>query len=396
MESISAIVLAAGDGTDMRSERPKPLHLICGRPMVMHVLHSLTDLVVDRTVVVVGQGGERVSRKVAEQAPADLNVRFVEQRVALGTADAAIVAMTAFDDLDDIDDTSTVVVLPGDTPLLRSATVAELVRRHEAQGNGVTVLTTVVDDPGPMARVMRDRHGKVSAIVPLGDAGDERSADRDGAEVATGVYAFRRDLLGLALRRLPGDAGALSDVVRVLSATGHRADAMVCTDPTETRGVNDRFQLAMVERELRARTNRAWMMAGVTMFDPRQTFIDVTVELGHDVTLYPGTILQGGTVVGNGCEIGPDTRLIDCTVEDDVVIENSVCRQAVIGSGAHVGPYAALGDGSKVAPGTDTHLDSVETPDAALEWASRATPVAVLRICRTAPELRKGCRQCAM
>jgi bifunctional UDP-N-acetylglucosamine pyrophosphorylase / glucosamine-1-phosphate N-acetyltransferase len=349
MESITAIVLAAGDGTEMRSERPKPLHPICGRPMVLHVLHALTEVTVDRTVVVVGQGGERVSRKVAEQAPGDLNVRFVEQRTALGTADAAMVAMTAFEDTDDIDDTSTVLVMPADTPLLRAATVAELVRRHEQQGNGVTVLATIVDDATSLARVVRDHHGKVVAVADSTEPGNA-----EAAEVATGVYAFRRDLLGPALRRLPLAVGVLSDVVRVLSATGHRVDAMVCADPAETRAVNDRFQLAMVERELRARTNRAWMMAGVTMFDPRQTFIDVTVELGRDVTLYPGTILQGDTVIGDGCEIGPDTRLVDCTVEDDVVIENSVCRQAVIGTGAHVGPYAALGDGSKVAPGTDT------------------------------------------
>jgi bifunctional UDP-N-acetylglucosamine pyrophosphorylase / glucosamine-1-phosphate N-acetyltransferase len=355
MEAVSVIVLAAGDGTHMRSERPKPLHPICGRPMVMHVLHALAAIAVDRTVIVVGRGAERVSRKVAEQAPSDLNVRFVEQRVALGTADAAVVGMTAFDDLDDIDDTSTVLVLPGDTPLLRSETVAELVRRHEDQGNAVTLLTTLVDDPGTGARVVRDRHGKVTAVRERSEVGSDLDDEApDTAEVSTGVFAFRRDLLGPALRRLPLEVSALSDVVRVLSATGHRAEAMVCTDPAETRAVNDRFQLAMVERELRARTNRAWMMAGVTMFDPRQTFIDVTVELGRDVTLYPGTILQGDTVIGNGCEIGPDTRLVDCTVEDDVVIENSVCRQAVIGTGAHVGPYAVLGDGSKVAPGSDT------------------------------------------
>jgi bifunctional UDP-N-acetylglucosamine pyrophosphorylase / glucosamine-1-phosphate N-acetyltransferase len=118
--------------------------------------------------------------------------------------------------------------------------------------------------------------------------------------------------------------------------------------------VNDRYQLAMTERELRARTNKRWMLAGVTMFDPRQTFIDVTVTLGRDVTLFPGTILQGDTTIGDGCEIGPDTRLIDSTVEDRAVVENSVCRQAVIGSDAHVGPYASLPEGAKVAPGTNT------------------------------------------
>jgi bifunctional UDP-N-acetylglucosamine pyrophosphorylase / glucosamine-1-phosphate N-acetyltransferase len=344
----------------MRSERPKPLHLVCGRPMVMHVIHAMSGLDVERTIVVVGHGAERVSRKVTEQAPSDLNVSFVEQRSQGGTGDAVTVALTAFDDSFDIDDTSTVLVLPADTPLLRPETLAALIAQHEAEGNAATILTAAPTTESASGRITRDKYDRVASIVEAHQASaDERAT----AEVSTGVFAFRRDLLGPALRRLAPDTMArpagfsqyfLTDVIAVLHDTGHRVGAHQVGDPAETQAVHDRFQLAMAERELRARTNRSWMLAGVTMFDPRQTFIDVTVNLGSDVTLFPGTILQGDTTIGDSCEIGPDTRLVDCTVEDGVIIENSVCRQAVIGTDSHVGPYASLSEGAKVAPGTST------------------------------------------
>ncbi len=355
--SVSAIVLAAGEGTRMRSTRPKPLHMICGRGMVMHVIHALESLDVDRTVVVVGHGAERVTKKVHEQAPNWANVSFVEQRVQRGTGDAALVGLSAFPG-DDLDDESTVLILPGDTPLLRPDTIDELVATHVANGYAATLLTSVMEDPTGYGRVIRAATKKgdarVMRIVEQRDASTEELAV---VEVNTSIYAFRRDLLGPALRRLSPDNSQgeyyLTDVIGALAGMGHRIGA-VQAPLAETAGVNDRWQLALAERELRARTNRHWLLNGVTMLDPRQTFIDVTVQLGRDVTLYPGTILQGRTVVGHGCEIGPDTRLIDSVVGIDCIVENSVGRDAEIGSGAHVGPYAHLPSGSSVASGQNT------------------------------------------
>ncbi len=341
----------------MRSSRPKALHMICGRGMVMHVIHSLESVDIDRTIVVVGHGAERVTKKVQEQAPDWANVSFVEQLVRRGTGDAAMVGLAAFPG-DDIDDESTVVILPGDTPLLRPETIDELVVAHVANGYAATVLTSIMDDPTGYGRVIRatSKTGpeRILRIV------EQRDASRDELainEVNTSIYAFRRDLLGPALRHLAPDNAQgeyyLTDVVDVLASMGHRIGAMQAPQ-AETAGVNDRWQLALAERELRARTNRHWLLNGVTMLDPRQTFIDVTVRLGRDVTLYPGTILQGRTTVGNGCEIGPDTRLVDCVVDSDCVIENSVGRDAEIGAGAVVGPYAHLPSGSTVTVGQTT------------------------------------------
>ena len=332
----------------MRSARPKPLHLICGRAMVLHVIHALELLRPERTALVVGHGAEQVTKKVQQLAPAWANVAFVEQVEQNGTGDAAAIGMTAFSGDDYDDDDSIIVVLPGDTPLLRPETLAELVEAHVANRNAATLLTSVVDDPTGYGRVIRKNNGQAQRIVEHRDATIE---ELDVHEICTSIYAFRRDLLGPALRKLTNDNAQgeyyLTDVVSVLAEMGHRIGC-VQAPADETQGVNDRWQLALAERELRSRTNRHWLLSGVTMLDPRQTFIDVTVRIGRDVTLYPGTMLQGSTVVGDECEVGPDTRLVDCSVGDGATVAHTVGTDAEVGQGAVVGPYAHLPAGSSV------------------------------------------------
>jgi bifunctional UDP-N-acetylglucosamine pyrophosphorylase/glucosamine-1-phosphate N-acetyltransferase len=351
--SVSAIVLAAGAGTRMRSSRPKPLHMICGRAMVLHVIHALSEVQPERTAVVVGHSAERVTKKVQQLAPGWANVAFVEQTEQNGTGDAAAIGMTALSG-DDYDDESTIVILPGDTPLLRPDTVRELVATHLENGNAATLLSSVLDDPTGYGRVIRKSDGQVRAIVEQRDAAPD---ELDVREICTSIYAFRRDLLRPALRKLTTDNAQgeyyLTDVISVLGEMGHRIGCVEAPG-RETQGVNDRWQLALAERELRARTNRGWLLNGVTMLDPRQTFIDVTVRIGRDVTLYPGTMLQGSTVVGDGCEIGPDTRLVDCAVGANANVEHTVGHDSEVGTGAVVGPYAHLPAGSSVRSDTTT------------------------------------------
>ncbi|MDQ3680088.1 MAG: NTP transferase domain-containing protein [Actinomycetota bacterium] len=350
---LSAVVLAAGEGARMRSARPKPLHVLCGRAMVMHVIHALAGLRVDRVVVVVGHGGEQVTKAVTEDAPPGLVVDFIEQRVQRGTGDAMSVALEAFpeDELNGDD----VLVLPGDTPLLDPETLAALVGEHRATDAAATVLTAQVATPTGYGRVLRDRHGNVTRVVEEADASDlERMID----EVNTSIYCFRRAELVPALRRLtPQNAQGeyyLTDVLAVLHDAGYPVATLPTSDPMEAAGVNDRAQLAMVEAELRARTNNRWMRQGVTMIDPAHTYVDVSVELSPDVTLFPGTLLQGSTRVSGRARIGPHTRLVDCLVGEGAVVEQTDGRQCEIGADARVGPLAALGPGSRVPPATVT------------------------------------------
>ena len=337
----------------MRSTRPKPLHLLCGRPMVLHVLDALAELEVERVVVVVGHMAERVSKTLLELAPSGIAIDFVEQHVQRGTGDAVSVALTAFPD-DDEDD-GDIVVLPGDTPLLRPPTLAALVRAHRQADAAASVLTARIEDPTGYGRIVRDKHDRVARIVEHGDATPE---EREIDEVNTSIYCFRRAVLAPALRRLsPENAQGeyyLTDTMAVLHDAGYNVISMVVPDPMEAAGVNDRAQLAVAEAELRDRTNERWMRRGVTMLDPERTYIDASVELSPDVTLFPGTLLQGDTTIAAGAEIGPDVRLVDCVVGERAKVEQTVARQAEIGEDARVGPFAVLHPGTRVAPGTVT------------------------------------------
>jgi bifunctional UDP-N-acetylglucosamine pyrophosphorylase / glucosamine-1-phosphate N-acetyltransferase len=349
---LAAIVLAAGEGTRMRSARPKPLHALCGRAMVLYVLDSLAETDADRAVVVVGHGAERVTKKLQE-AVGELHLDFVEQDVQRGTGDAVSIALTAFAD-DDMDDDN-VIVLPGDTPLLRASTIATLVAEHRASGAACTMLTAVSDDATGYGRIVRGKDDTVLRIVEQRDASFEEQAI---TEWNTGIYCFRRSVLVPALRRVTPDNDQgeyyLTDVIEVLRDAGYPIVAVVVGDDVEPQGINDRRQLAFCEAELRRRTNDAWLRQGVTMLDPENTYIDTTVQLAPDVSIFPGTILQGDTTVGEGAELGPATRLVDCRVGAHAIVANTVGRQAEIGDDAIVGPFAVLEPGASIPSGTAT------------------------------------------
>ena len=291
-----------------------------------------------------------------------------------GTGDAVRVGLTGFVDepLDD-DEDAEILVLPGDTPLLRPATIAALVAEHRAHDAACTLLTARLEDPTGYGRVVRGRDDRVQRIVEQADAGpDEQAID----EVNTSIYCFRQSLLAPALRRVsPENAQGefyLTDVVEVLHDAGHPVVSLVADDPGETVGINDRAQLAAAEAVLRRRTAREWMGRGVTMVDPDRTYLDTTVDLAPDVTLFPGTLLQGRTVVGEGAEIGPDTRLDGCVVGAGAVVQYTVASDAEIGEGAIVGPFAHLRAGRRRWNRADARAPSTLAP---LPTAEAGAPV---------------------
>ena len=323
--------------------------------MAMYVLDSLAELAVDRTVVVVGHGAQQVSKTLNELAPSELRVDFVEQTVQRGTGDAVSVGLTAFEGTEIDDEDTDLVVLPGDTPLLRAETLAELHRVHIETGAGATLLTARMEDPTNYGRVIRGDDGNVVRIVEHRDASpDELAVD----EINTSVYCFRRSLLPAALRMVDTTNSQgeyyLTDVIEVLRTAGYPIAAVVAEHGGETAGVNDRQQLAECETAMRQRTNEHWMAEGVTMLDPSATYIDTTVELSTDVTIFPNTLLQGDCVIGEGAEVGPDVRLIDTVVGPRSKVQSTSAVEAVIGSDCRVGPYAVLPAGIELPSGTVT------------------------------------------
>jgi bifunctional UDP-N-acetylglucosamine pyrophosphorylase / glucosamine-1-phosphate N-acetyltransferase len=332
----------------MRSEIPKPLHRLCGRPMVLHVLDALAELPIARVVVVVGYRAIEVTKTLDAEAPSDLRLEYVEQVQQLGTGDAAAVALTGFPPELDLDD-GDVVILPGDTPLVRPATLAALVRLHRETNAAATLLTARVEDPTGYGRVVRAKDGSVARIVEEADATDEEAEIN---EVATSMYCFRYSVLAPTLRRLsPNNAQGeyyLTDTVEVLHDAGYTVTALVVPDPVEAAGVNDRAQLAAAEAELRDRINDRHMRYGVTMTDPSTTYVGVSVTIEEDVTLAPGIILDGATAIGRGASIGAATHLTDTVVGPGARLEAVVADGASIGEAAVVGPFVTLARGAHV------------------------------------------------
>lgn len=371
---LAAIVLAAGEGTRMRSETPKVLHPLAGRPMLAHLVDALTALSIekmhiDRVVVVVGHGAQRVTTMLQDAISTSTPVDFVEQPVQRGTGDATAVALSAFSQDAGIDEDD-VVVLVADVPLLRTETIKELVLLHRESDAAATLLTMHLEDPTGYGRIVRDARGQVARIVEQSDADESELAI---TEVNPAIYCFKRSLLAPALRRLTATNAQgeyyLTDVIGVLREAGHSVAALTADDHLECMGVNDRVQLSAAERVLRERINTRWMREGVTMVDPSATYIDASVTLEADVRLLPGTILEGDTRVASGAIIGPNSRLINTQVGERSVVQSTNARDSEIGPDCTVGPYASLRPGTRLAAGvhvgTYVELKNVEVDEGA-------------------------------
>ncbi|MFA1541173.1 bifunctional UDP-N-acetylglucosamine diphosphorylase/glucosamine-1-phosphate N-acetyltransferase GlmU [Actinomadura monticuli] len=338
----AVIVLAAGEGTRMKSRKSKVLHELCGRSMLGHVLAAARHLEPERLVVVVGHRREQVVEHLAAHAP---DAEAVVQEQQGGTGHAVRMALEETGALE-----GTVVVTNGDHPLLRGETLRALVQAHEDEGNAATVLTTEMPDATGYGRMVRAADGSVEAIVEHKDATAEQRALN---EINVGMYAFDGALLADALKRVTTDNANgeeyLTDVVAILRGDGHRAGAFLVADWVETQGVNDKVQLAQARRQLNDRILEAHMRAGVTIVDPASTWIDVEVTADQDAEIHPGTQLHGRTHLGEGARVGPGCTLTDTTVGADASVINAVCVEAEIGPEASVGPYAYLRPGTRLA-----------------------------------------------
>ena len=340
----AVVVLAAGQGTRMKSATPKVLHTLGGRSLLGHVLAATAPLGAQHTVVVVGAGREAVEDHLAAIAPHAVPAEQKEQR---GSGHAAAVALAAVPDL-----AGRVLIVNGDSPLLRTGTVADLVETSVGAGDVLTVLTAEVDDPTGLGRIVRGDDGTVAAIVEERDATPEQRAIR---EVNAGVYVGDAAALRDALSRIgeDNDQGEqyLTDVVGLLVADGAQVGGVRADDPDDILGCNDRRELAARRRTLNDRVLDELMVSGVTVVDPATTWVDVTATVAPDAVLQPGTQLVGRTSVATGAVVGPDTTLTDCEVGEGASVVRSHCSGAVLGPGATVGPFSYLRPGTRLARG---------------------------------------------
>ncbi|MEU5955164.1 bifunctional UDP-N-acetylglucosamine diphosphorylase/glucosamine-1-phosphate N-acetyltransferase GlmU [Streptomyces sp. NPDC047525] len=339
----AVVVLAAGEGTRMKSATPKVLHEICGRSLIGHVLEAAYALSPERLVTVVGFAREQVIAHLGTIAP---DVRTAYQSEQKGTGHAVRIGL---DELGDSVD-GTVIVVCGDTPLLTGATLQKLAATHTGDGNAVTVLTAEVPDATGYGRIVRDgESGAVTAIVEHKDATETQRAIR---EINSGVFAFDGQLLAKALGKVRTDNSQgeeyLTDVLGILREAGHRVGAAVAGDHEEIAGINNRVQLAEARRTLNDRLLTQAMLAGVTVVDPVSTWIDATVTYEQDALVHPGTQLQGVTHLGEGAEVGPNCRLTNVRVGAGARVDNTVAYDSEVGEQASVGPYAYLRPGTRL------------------------------------------------
>ncbi|MFP7832622.1 bifunctional UDP-N-acetylglucosamine diphosphorylase/glucosamine-1-phosphate N-acetyltransferase GlmU [Marisediminicola sp. LYQ134] len=361
---LAVVVLAAGQGTRMKSSLPKVLHPLAGLPLIGHVLTTAEALGAAHIVTVVRHERDRVAEAVSTFSPRAI---VVDQDEVPGTGRAVEVAVDALP----ADFDGHVVVLSADVPLLDAATVGGLVDAHRASGDALTLLSAVLDDPTGNGRILRDAAGTFLSIVEQKDGSAAELAVR---EVNAGVYVFDAAVLRSVLGSIGTDNAQrekyLTDAAAEVRAAGAGISAVAVSDRWLVAGINDRVQLSAAGVELNARIVRRWQLAGVTIVDPASTWIDVTATLAPDVEVRPGTQILGATVIESGAVVGPDTTLVDCEIGAGAVVTRTDATLAVVGAGATVGPFAYLRPGTTL--GADGKIGTfVETKNSTIGEGSK-------------------------
>ncbi|MHB1392845.1 MAG: bifunctional UDP-N-acetylglucosamine diphosphorylase/glucosamine-1-phosphate N-acetyltransferase GlmU [Clostridia bacterium] len=333
--SITSIILAAGEGKRMYSKVPKVLHKVCGTPMVGHVISCARKLGDAEPVVVIGHGADQVSKAIT-------GVKFVMQEKQLGTGHAVMQAEKYIIDGD-------ILILYGDTPLLKPETLMDMHETHRREGYSATILTSDFQDPTGYGRIVRNSENLVNAIVEEKDAD---SSTKQIKEVNSGIYFFNGKELREALKYLNNNNAQgeyyLTDVIGIMRKKGLLIGAYKINDTEDIMGVNNRYQLSEANEIMRGRIAKKLMLDGVTIIDPKSTYIETSVRIERDVTIYPGCILEGDTLIQEDSVIGPNTRIKDGKLGRGVSVQNSIVLESSIGEGTSVGPFAYIRPGNKI------------------------------------------------
>ncbi|UOQ44675.1 bifunctional UDP-N-acetylglucosamine diphosphorylase/glucosamine-1-phosphate N-acetyltransferase GlmU [Halobacillus salinarum] len=380
MSNRYAVVLAAGQGTRMKSKLYKVLHPVCGKPMVQHVVDQLKGLDLNELITVVGFGAEQVQEQVGGDS------RYVVQEEQLGTGHAVLQA-------DDMlaDKEGTTVVVCGDTPLLTRATLQKLLDHHEAEQAKATILTAHAQDPFGYGRVIRSGNGQVERIVEQKDASEGEQAIQ---EINTGTYCFDNEALFNALKNVSNDNVQeeyyLPDVIEILKNEAETVSAYQTDNFSESLGVNDRVALAKAEKLMKQRINEQHMRNGVTLIDPDQTYISPDVQIGEDVIIYPGCVLEGDTKVENDVILGPHSTIKNCHIGAETVVKQSVAAESRIGERVQIGPFAHIRPQSDLSD--DVKIGNfVEVKKASFGEGSKASHLSYIGDAKVGQGVNIGC-----
>jgi bifunctional UDP-N-acetylglucosamine pyrophosphorylase / glucosamine-1-phosphate N-acetyltransferase len=327
-----AVILAAGQGTRMKSKLYKVLHPVCGKAMVQHVVDQISSLQMKQMVAVVGHGAEKVQEQLGD------HIQYVLQEEQLGTAHAVMQAEEVL-----ANEEGVTLVVCGDTPLITSETMEKLLAEHESLGAKATILTAKPEDPTGYGRIIRNSEGTVERNVEHKDATEE---ERKVTEINTGTYCFDNKALFDALKKVNNDNVQgeyyLPDVIEILKNAGEVVAAYQTPDFDETLGINDRVALSKAESFMKKRINERHMRNGVTLIDPEQTYISDDAEIGSDTVIYPGTVILGNTKIGEENIIGPQSEIKDSVVGNGNTIRQSVIHDSEVGNETAIGPFAHI------------------------------------------------------
>lgn len=379
-----SIILAAGEGTRMKSDIPKTLHFVCGKEMIKYVIDAAKKSGIEKNIVVLGHGKEKVGNNIK-----DMDIITVEQPIGKGAPYGTGFAVMAAQEY--INDDDTVLILCGDGPLIRKETLESFMKFHEDNNYAVSIMTAYLENPKGYGRIVRNDDSSIMNIVEEKDASENV---KKISEINTGIYCFNGKLLKYALKKIDTNNSQgeyyLTDTIKVLNIENHKIGGWVLDEPSDIKAVNDRVQLAEVTKIMQGRINNKIMLSGVTIIDPENTYIEDSVVIGNDTVIYPGVILEGETIIGSNCTIGPNTRIFNSTIRNNVTIESSKVLESFIDEGTKVGPFAYLRPGTNL--GKNVKIgDFVEVKKSTIGDNSKSSHLSYIGDAEVGKDVNIGC-----
>jgi bifunctional UDP-N-acetylglucosamine pyrophosphorylase/glucosamine-1-phosphate N-acetyltransferase len=379
-----SIILAAGEGTRMKSTTPKTLHKVCGKEMIKYVIEAAEKSGIEKNIVILGHGKEQIKEKID-----NYSVVTVEQPIGEGFAyGTGFAVMSAKNHINNDD---TVLILCGDGPLITKETLDGFIKFHKSKGYEASVLTAILDNSKGYGRIVRNKDMTIAGIVEEKDASEQQKSIK---EINTGIFCFNGGMLKSALDKIDTNNSQneyyLTDTIKVLNKEHYKIGGYLLEDESEIKAINDRVQLSEVNKIMQQRINKKHMLSGVTLIDPEHTYIEDTVKIENDTIIYPGVLLENGTSIGSHCSIGPNSRIINSIIKDYVVIESSKIIESYVDDKTTIGPFAYLRPGTKL--GKNVKIgDFVEVKKSSIGDNSKSSHLSYIGDAEVGKNVNIGC-----